>query len=172
MYWELIDRVCCPVHSPLCQVGIVALIVVNVVNSGLVEADFGGARVLYFLARLAKAFVLVMVAVVQLVEHLVVIQDVAGSSPVVHPCFENRDVRKSDPDGSLFLCAACALGLCLGAFTLVIGLVGRLSACWRFFHRPLLCSPDGLSFCVPHSVAGSGVRAFPMSRSVMVLSSS
>ena len=71
----------------MCQVGIVALIVVNVVNSGLVEADFGGGKVLYFLARLAKVFVLLMVAVVQLVEHLVVIQDVAGSSPVGHPFF-------------------------------------------------------------------------------------
>ncbi len=73
---------------PMCQVGIVALIVVNVVNSGLVEADFGGGKVLYFLARLAKVFVLLMVAVVQLVEHLVVIQDVAGSSPVGHPFFD------------------------------------------------------------------------------------
>ena len=61
---------------------------VNVVNSGPVEADFGGGEVLYFWARRAKAFVLMLVAVVQLVEHLVVIQDVAGSSPVGHPFFK------------------------------------------------------------------------------------
>ena len=39
-----------------------------------------------------------MVGVAQLVEHLVVVQDVAGSSPVVHPKFAaSRRSRSPDP---------------------------------------------------------------------------
>jgi hypothetical protein len=34
-----------------------------------------------------------MVGVAQLVEHLVVVQDVAGSSPVTHPGRERRESR-------------------------------------------------------------------------------
>ena len=44
-----------------------------------------------------------LVDVAQLVEHLVVIQDVAGSSPVVHP-FQQLT---SDPIGSLVLLGIC-----------------------------------------------------------------
>ncbi len=54
-------------------------------NSEELKADFGEVVVLYLETRRAKVFVLSMVDVAQLVEHLVVIQDVAGSSPVVHP---------------------------------------------------------------------------------------
>ena len=41
-----------------------------------------------------------MVAVVQLVEHLVVVQDVAGSSPVSHPA-NGPEESKIPPDHSL-----------------------------------------------------------------------
>ena len=63
----------------------VALMLVNVVNSGYLWADFGVVGMLYLVCRWTKVFVCQLVDVAQLVEHLVVIQDVAGSSPVVHP---------------------------------------------------------------------------------------
>ena len=44
-----------------------------------------------------------MVAVVQLVEHLVVVQDVAGSSPVSHP---DRKVPKLKVSGLFSCCGA------------------------------------------------------------------
>ena len=40
-----------------------------------------------------------MVGVAQLVEHSVVVRDVAGSSPVVHPIFTNQLAGHSDRVG-------------------------------------------------------------------------
>ena len=39
-----------------------------------------------------------MVGVAQLVEHPVVVRDVAGSSPVAHPTFSLCDSRKTEPN--------------------------------------------------------------------------
>ena len=67
-----------------------------------------------------------MVAVVQLVEHLVVVQDVAGSSPVSHP-----DIGSQLFAEALYVCAVacwCAMPIrtLTGTHTCVV--VGRLSS--------------------------------------------
>lgn len=76
--------------------GNISLHACKCVNSDEYGADFGVDGVLYWLIGRAKVFVRLMVDVAQLVEHLVVIQDVAGSSPVVHP-FSMRDKRPAGP---------------------------------------------------------------------------
>ena len=79
-------------EHPMRQVDIVDRFLGNVGNSEVACADIRCSLVLYFgSAERESVCRNELVAVVQSVEHLVVVQDVAGSSPVGHPS------RRNDP---------------------------------------------------------------------------
>ena len=67
-----------------------------------------------------------MVGIAQLVEHLVVVQDVAGSSPVTHPKREARSEQFQPIGAGVFLPRVCMSSACAGPLSaLAVGARAR-----------------------------------------------